>query len=227
MVRLLANQIGHGHVRVPDGLDFEHVKTARCNVERLVQPVKHVHHLQWLEAGRNVGEAYNVREKDGDALVVLRLHLLALGQHLADLGGQDVVQDPSLGLQAVHELGDGGVRNLLQHRVHLRKRRPLRRVQRLALHRQLAHGGVTAARLRQRQRLVAVLLQVGQPLVGVHGLGGRHAHEHLVEQRSKRVHVLRCREVARPPRQHLRGGGKDAPVVHSLASEPELRHLGR
>lgn len=75
----------------------------------------------------------------------------------AHLGGQDVVQEPVLGGQPLHELGDGGV-DALQHLVNLREAGALHRVEGLALQHQRADGGVGALVLRHLQRLVLVRL---------------------------------------------------------------------
>mmetsp|Transcript_43012 Transcript_43012/g.82066 ORF Transcript_43012/g.82066 Transcript_43012/m.82066 type:complete len:348 (-) Transcript_43012:2587-3630(-) len=64
-------------------------------IELPIKPVQHLHHLRRGLLGRYVGEAYNVREKDGDALVVLGLDLLPFAKRARNVGRKHLLQQLS------------------------------------------------------------------------------------------------------------------------------------
>mmetsp|Transcript_2529 Transcript_2529/g.3490 ORF Transcript_2529/g.3490 Transcript_2529/m.3490 type:complete len:292 (+) Transcript_2529:275-1150(+) len=95
VLRLLFDEVGHGHVGVSNCLHLEYVMYSCQLVEVVIQPVKHRHHLDRRQRHGDVGEANNVREEDGHAGVVLRLHLLPCPEGTCNLGREDIIEQLS------------------------------------------------------------------------------------------------------------------------------------
>mmetsp|Transcript_50959 Transcript_50959/g.124162 ORF Transcript_50959/g.124162 Transcript_50959/m.124162 type:complete len:232 (-) Transcript_50959:963-1658(-) len=76
VVVLVLDQVCHSHPSVTNRLDLEDLVVLGEGIEHCVQAVKHVCNLLRGQGRADVREADDIREEDGDGVLVLWLHLL-------------------------------------------------------------------------------------------------------------------------------------------------------